>query len=499
MSKSMEDAGYKQDWEAEYKGRLVSPDEAARLVKSGDRILFPLIYSGIVAGKIAERADELRNVEVITQAPFVDPGWFTPEMAESFTTACEIYIAGVARPSHDSKLTTFIPSTVGNAFKLYDDERPERKEIDLFVTELSPPDENGFCSFCAHMWHRKKYAKLAKKVIGEIGRDIIRTYGDNFIHVSEIDHFVEVDEPSLTEKEWEAYWDVIPPDMHDDLRARIPSLQFSPKTWRNLIPILPDVPLSTLEVILGIDKPDDAAIGVAENLKSIIKDRDTIQIGVGRPSKYMIELGVFDEFKDLGIHSEMATPKFGLLVKRGIATGKYKTINPGKAVFNALTGMEAEEIEFVANNPAFEMYSPDYVTDIRTVAAHDNMVAINNGLQVDLTGQICSETQFGPRMINGPGGQIEFHIGAFLSKGGRAVTLLRSTAFEGAVSTIVPQLDVGSLITVQRHYADHVVTEYGIARLAGKSHRERAEELINVAHPDFREELRKEARKFFWP
>jgi len=133
------------------------------------------------------------------------------------------------------------------------------------------------------------------------------------------------------------------------------------------------------------------------------------------------------------------------------------------------------------------------------VSTQDNMVAINNGLQVDLTGQICSETQFGPRMINGPGGQIEFHIGAFLSSGGRAVTLLRSTAFEGAISTIVPQLDLGSLVTVQRHYADHVVTEYGIARLIGKSHRERAEALINIAHPDFREELRKEAKTLFWP
>ena len=102
-------------------------------------------------------------------------------------------------------------------------------------------------------------------------------------------------------------------------------------------------------------------------------------------------------------------------------------------------------------------------------------------------------------MINGPGGQIEFHIGAFLSKGGRAVTLLRSTSFDGAASTIVPQLDMGSLVTIQRHYADHVITEFGIARLAGKSHRERAEELINIAHPDFRSELRKEAKKLFWP
>jgi 4-hydroxybutyrate CoA-transferase len=499
MSKSFHSTGYKSGWEEEFKRKSVSPENAAKVVKSNDRILFPLLYSGIVAGKIAERADELKNVEVITQAPLVDPGWYSPEMKEFFSTACEIYIYGVARPWHDAKFTTFIPSTVGNAFKVYEDNRPEKKPIDVFVTELSPPDENGFCSFGAHMWHRKKYAKLANIVIGEIGQKITRTYGDNFIHISEIDYFVQVEEPGLTEEEWKAYFEVIPKDRHDSLKSRISTLQFTPRMWRNLIPILSAIPLSTLEVTLGIDQPDKASIGIAENLKSLIKDRDTIQIGVGRPSKYMIELGVFDNCEDLGIHSEMATPRFGFLVKRGIATGKYKTINPGKAVFNAFSGMEAEEIAFASNNPAFEMRSPDYVTNIKTISSHDNMIAINNGLQIDLTGQICSETQFGPRMINGPGGQIEFHIGAFLSKGGRAVTLLRSTAFDGAASTIVPQLDMGSLVTIQRHYADHVITEFGIARLAGKSHRERAEELINIAHPDFRSELRKEAKKLFWP
>ena len=135
----MRATGYKQDWEKEYEGKLISPAEAAKLVKSGDRVLLPLIYSGIVAAEISARADELRNVEVIAQAPFVDPGWFSPGMEESFTTACEIYIAGIARSAHDEKITTFIPNTVGNAFKIYDDERPEAKPIDVFITEPVRP------------------------------------------------------------------------------------------------------------------------------------------------------------------------------------------------------------------------------------------------------------------------------------------------------------------------------------------------------------------------
>jgi 4-hydroxybutyrate CoA-transferase len=210
-------------------------------------------------------------------------------------------------------------------------------------------------------------------------------------------------------------------------------------------------------------------------------------------------LGVFDDLSDLSIYSEMACPGMGKLVQRGIVTGKYATLHPGKAVFTGLQGFRWDEIQFADNNPMFELYGADYVLDISNIAANDNMVSINNGLQVDLIGQTTCETQFGSRLINGPGGQTEFHIGAFLSKGGRAVTLLPSTAIQGSVSTIVPQLDKGSIVDIPRVYADIIVTEYGVTSLATKTHRERAEALIDIAHPDFRTELRKAAKILFGP
>ena len=153
----------------------------------------------------------------------------------------------------------------------------------------------------------------------------------------------------------------------------------------------------------------------------------------------------------------------------------------------------------MADNPAFEQYDSEYVANIQTTARHDNMVAINNGLQIDLTGaDLFRKPSSGTRMINGQGGQTEMHIGSFLSRGGRAITLLPSTAL-GGISTIVPQLEVGSLVTIPRQFADTVVTEYGVAFLLDKTHRERAEALIAVAHPDHRDALMDEAKSLFWP
>jgi acyl-CoA hydrolase len=211
----------------------------------------------------------------------------------------------------------------------------------------------------------------------------------------------------------------------------------------------------------------------------------------------MVQLGVFDDFKDLGIFSEMACPGMGFLVKRGIATGRYATLHPGKAVFASLSGFTHKELQWADDNPLIEQYSSDHVVNIANVSKNQNMIAINNAIQVDLTGQITCESQFGSRLINGPGGQIEFHIGAFCSPGGKAVTLLPSTWGEGSVSTITPYLEQGTMVTIPRAFADLVITEYGVAELLGKTHKERAEALIEVAHPSFRDELSKAAKEIF--
>jgi 4-hydroxybutyrate CoA-transferase len=165
------------------------------------------------------------------------------------------------------------------------------------------------------------------------------------------------------------------------------------------------------------------------------------------------------------------------------------------AIASAWSGSDSEDLKIVTNNPKFEVRDTDYVLDLRTIAQNDNFYAMNNSLSIDLIGQINSESVFGPRMINGSGGQPEFQIGAAMSKGGRAITLLPSTALDGAVSRVVAQQEAGAVITVPRFFADTIVTEYGVARLWGKNHRQRAQELIAVAHPDFRAELNQAAER----
>lgn len=490
------------DWQEEYKGKLVSAEEAVKVVKSGDRVVFPLPFPPrLFPGALAARKDELRNVEIQAAAPITNPGWYSPGMEESFIPTIELFIAGIARGAHDEKICTYLPSLFSLRFKGIDEKRAESedKQIDVFMTVVSPPNQHGFVSLGASLWHKRSYIKRAKCVIAEVDENQVWTYGTSAIHISEIDYFVEATPPEVTAAEIERLIAQVPPEVRE-VTERLFS-QVEPEYHSMLAQMLPTLDAAAIRRIADFltPEPDEAAKGIAENLKMVLKDGDTFNIGVGRPSRWMVELGVFDNLHDMGIHTEMGARGMGLLVKRGIATGKRKSLHPELAVFGTFMGCGTEDIEYMAENPLFRQYDNEYVNSIRVVAQNENMVALNNGLQVDLTGQICSETQFGPRMINGQGGQPEMHIGAMLAKGGRAVTLLPATALGGTVSTIVAQLEKGSLVTIPRQFADTIITEYGIARLLDKNHRQRADELISVAHPDFRAELRKEAKKLFYP
>lgn len=483
------------NWQEDFNRKRVSPAEAAGAVKSGDNIFIPNSYLGIMPQAIADRQQELRDVTIEIQAPLSDPGWLSEGMEKSFNVLIRIYLGNLGREAHDGGRIAFLPYTNGTWFKGYRDERKMPRDIDVLLLDLSAPDENGFMTFGSHVWERRHYAERAKTIIAEIDPNQIRSHGDTAIHVSEVDYIVEVTGDALTQEEEELLLSKIPPEIHDQARERF--TVENPARLRNLIDILDDFDPETIRMFFGADEPTRLVMDIAHNLRTIVRDGDTIQVGMGRPSRYIVDLGVFDNLNDIGIFSEMACPGMGFLVKRGIATGKYSTLHPGKAVFSALTGMRREEVLWANNNPLIEQYSSDYVVNIARISQVKNMVAINNAVQVDLTGQITCETQFGSRLINGPGGQIEFHIGAFCAPGGRAVTLLPSTWGEGSVSNIVAQLDQGTMVTIPRAFADMVVTEWGVAELVGKTHRERAEELIRVAHPDFRDELTEAARELF--
>jgi len=480
------------NWQEEYKRKLISLEEAAGMIKSGDHIFIPNGYLGEMPHAIVARRDELRDVQVEVCAPAFDPGWLSPGMEESFEVIVRIFLH-LSRQGHDEGRIHFLPYTNGTYFKPYYDNRSGAREIDILLMEVSPPDENGFCTFGQVAWEKRNYTGRAKTIIAEIDTYQIRSHGDTSIHVSEVDYLIDISAPPITEDESNVVAKRFPQEKQD--RVREAALLGHPRLLRRALPLIEDLELSDIEVTLNLDEPDEGTKAIANNLKTLLRDRDTIQIGVGKPTKYMIELGVFDDLKDISIFSEMACPGMGFLIRRGIATGRYASLHPGKAVFTGLIGFRPREVLWAHDNPLIELYRSDYVVNIANIIKHNNMVAINNVTQVDLTGQITSETQFGPRLINGPGGQIEFHIGAFFSPGGRAISLMPSTWGDGAVSTIVPYLNEGSIVTIPRVYADSVVTEWGVAQLAGKTHRERAEELVRVAHPDFRAELKEAALK----
>jgi len=505
--KFMQSRGIGKDWRDEYNRKLVSAEEAVKAVKSGDRVVFPLINGSHALGAaMAGRKDELRNVTLHAgNPPQADLGmFFELDMQESFQTTVELFYGDFAREAPaggDSKHTVYLPGLFSNLMKSFD-ERPDEcpYSIDVVMVGVSPPDKDGYCSFGGHLWNKRSYCHRAKTVIAEVNENMIRTGGSNFIHVSDIDYLVEYTPPELTPELEDEMFSAAEPGVRE---AVSPVIERIERSLRH--PVVAALTMMELRVVkglltsMGLGDPPPEAQPIADNVSKLIRDGDTIQVGTGWPSMWMIRLGAADGKNDLGIYSEMACPGFAKLVERGIVTGKYKTFHPGKVTVSSFTGCDGEDFEIIDGNPIFEQYDSEYILDIRNVSQNDNFVSMNNAISVDLTGQITCETGIGSRVINGHGGQPELHMGAIHSRGGRAITLLPSTAFDGAISRIVPELDQGAIVTIPRFFADYVVTEHGIASLMGKDCRQRADALIAVAHPDFRDELRDQARELFYP
>ena len=490
------------DWRKTYRDKIVSAEEAVKAVKSGDVVVVTRHPPPrIVMDALAARRDELRNVRVRAVAPAYDPGWFQEGWEESFDVVPEVFLGPVARPALDERRIDYSPALFSLQVKSLDERSDDHRSVDVLLVAVSPPDRNGLCSFGANVWAKRDMAKRARTVIAQVDETFIRTYGTNYIHVSEIDRFVEYTPPKLSPEEAKALVQgAADPEARVELERLLTHLP--PERQAEVLPILVVRKADQIREFSrarGLDEPSDDVRRIGEYVSELVGDGDTIQIGIGTPSGYLPCLGVLDEKKDLGWHSEMGARGVIRLVEAGVINGSRKTINKGKAVFTGLDGCDADEVAYAANNPLIELRDATYVVNVHTVAAHDNMVSINNALSVDLSGQINSETLFGGRLYNGTGGQPELHIGAVLSKGGRAITLLRSTALGGAVSRIVAQQEEGSVITIPRTFADIVVTEYGVAKLLGKSIRERARELIAIAHPDFRAELTEAAEKLYYP
>ena len=438
------------DWQEEYKKKLLTAEEAAKLVKSNGLVVFTPGREALAVGlAIAARKEELRGVKVVVNAPGYDFGWYDPGWEDSFSIRLSTPTA-VCQEMIDEKRCDFDPSWL---FPYPTETSASPHDADIVITEVSSPDEKGFCSFGASLWTKKAYVKDAKLVIAEVNKNLIRTYGDNFIHISEIDYFVE----------------------HISSGGAPGTGSLAGRELKEPEPYLKDI---------------------AGYVSELIKDGDTLQVGVGRTTEPLVHLGMLNGKHDLGYHSEATPPGVITLVQKGVINGKYKTLNPRKVVVTSIGGSTREEMEWVNMNPLFCLVDVDYLEDVRVIAAHDNMKSINNILMLDLSGQITSET-IGAKLLAGPGGQTAFVVGSQMSKGGQFIAVLPSTAQGGQASRIVPLLPEGTVVTVPRNLADIVVTEYGIARLRGKTLRERASELIGIAHPNFRAELKRAAQKLF--
>lgn len=481
-----------KDWRDIYRSRVKSSADAMQLIQNGDLVGLTILAPGPLTAAFEARAKQLERVDIRLLAPR-EVQLFAPGGPRG-EKEIELFIGDAARPSHDARITTYLPNTFMLGMKAFDEGREEARVPDVYLAACSVPNEQGFVHFGPHMWTRKSYIRRCKRSIAIVDPGMMPVHGDVWLHVSEIDAFIEGAIHPVDMQNMARRIEVETPEGDRAAMRRILSLAL-PEQISLVEDGFPTMPVSLLETALGLGEIDAASMAIADNVRQLIRDGSTIQIGVGQPSQLMAKGGAFVGKRHLGIHTELGAPGMAALWRDGIVDNSNKTIHHGCCVATAWSGCDGVDMGIIRDNPCFELYDPDVLLNPLHMAQNPAMTAINSAVAVDLLGQIASEDRYGGNMINGTGGQPDTHLSAMLSKGGRGITVMRSTALEGAISKVVGQHEAGTLITVPRYLADTIVTEYGVARLLDKNHRQRAEELIGIAHPDFRAELRREAQR----
>lgn len=438
------------EWRARLGKKLVSLEQAMSHVQSGQVVnvapysCTPMtLCEGLKAHAMAKG---LRDIRIEHLAAFVS--WTEPQFKGVFRLF-DNYATPPNRIAAHSGGMDYLPIGLWRSHEL---PAGLTAHPDVFLVPVSPPDARGFCSFGPGVWMSQTAVRQSKFVIAEIQEDFIRTGGENFVHVDQIDLFVEG----------------------------------RPSAGGAAAPGPSEEEVSQVETICTL---------VAAEL---INDGDTLQMGVGTVSA---SLGNFLDFRnDLGVQTELITGGIADLVERGVITGHRKSIHRGKVVGSAITTMPREELLMIHDNPVFELYDFGYTDDLRRLIQLDPFVAVNNALIVDLTGQVAAES-FDHRPFTGVGGQTVFMLAGAYSPNGKSVSVLPSSSLPSTggprVTRIVPALPPGTPVTVPRTYVDFVVTEYGIAELRGKSVPQRVRALCEIAHPDFRDILRDEAQRLY--
>ena len=421
------------DWNAYYASHTASPEEAVGLIRSGDRVVVGHACGepSCLLDALVQNAAAYENVEIVHMVAMGKAEYCRPEYAGAFRHNA-LFVGGATRDAVFEGRGDFTPCFFWEVPGFFRD--PDVLPVDVALIQVTPPDENGNCSLGVSVDYTYQAVQQARTVIAQVNDQMPFTLGlHSTVPVEQITCFV----PRST-----------------------PVIELSPPS-------------------IG---PVEEAIG--RNCAALIRDGDTLQLGIGAiPDAVLRFLG---DKNDLGIHSEMFSDGVVELVERGVINNRRKTLQPGKSVAAFLMGTR-RLYDYAHRNPAVMMAPVDYVNDPRVICQNDNMVSINSCVQVDLMGQAASET-VGYKQISGTCGQVDFIRGAAMSRGGRSILAFPSTV-KGRTSKIVPLLDEGAAVTTSRDDVDYVVTEYGAAHLKGRTLRDRARALIQIAHPDFRPDL----------
>jgi len=419
-------------WIDQYRSKLVTAREAVNCVESGMRVY---VHPGCAEPEalveaLMARAPYVKNVEVIHLLTYGTSPYCAPDMAEHFRHNA-LFVGGNVREAVNDGRADYTPIFLGEVEALFESgEMP----IDVAFIQVSPPDSHGYCSFGVGVECTLTAAKHANHVVAQVNAQMPRTYGDSFIHVSEIDAIVELSRPLCEMKQHPSN------QVFQQIGARVASL---------------------------------------------IEDGAVLQCGIGAIPDAILP-NLMDR-RDLGVHTEMISDNVIPLIDAGVINGQRKNMKPRKIILSFVLGTR-KLFDFIDENPIFEFHPSAYANDPFRIAANDRMVAINSAIEVDLTGQVCAES-IGAQFYSGFGGQLDFIRGAARSKYGKPIIALPSTAKGETISRIVPRLAYGSGVLTGRADVHYVVTEYGVAYLHGRNIRQRAEALIQIAHPKFHNEL----------
>ena len=434
------------DWNSIYQSRITTAEEAVQVIKSGMRIFLTgnVSVPQKVLGALVDYAPNLRDVE-ICQALTIGPADYVNPGMEEHLRVNTLFISHNVRRAVQEGRADFTPVLLSEFPLLF---KRGHLPLDVAIIHVSPPDEHGFCSLGVEVGLTKSPAESAKVLIAEVNQQMPRTLGDSFIHVSRLHHIIPVNYP------------------------------------------IPEMAMS--------DEGNSAVVEkIAGYIAELIPDGATMQLGIGAIPDAVLKY--LRNKKDLGVHSELFSDGVIDLVNEGVLTNARKTLHPGKIIAGFMLGTR-NLYSWADDNPLIEFHRTEYVNDPFVIAQNERMVAINSAIEVDLTGQVCADS-IGPKLYSGVGGQLDFIYGASRSKGGVPIIALPSTTTlrDGtAVTRIAGMLKPGAGVVTSRNHVRYVVTEHGVADLYGKTIRQRAQQLINIAHPDFRADLEKQARELHY-